>query len=80
MKLQRLGVFLLGVSLAIFGSMVPAQAAGSITVWVNSGEEATYKAASAAWAAKNGVTVNIVAKVRSWRLRFEQAWSSRCRT
>ena len=62
MKLQRLGVFLLGVSLAIFGSMVPAQAAGSITVWVNSGEEATYKAASAAWAAKNGVTVNIVAK------------------
>ena len=62
MKLQRLGVFLLGVSLAIFGSMVPAQAAGSITVWVNSGEEATYKAASAAWAAKNGVTINIVAK------------------
>ena len=62
MKLQRLGVFLLGVSLAIFGSMVPAQAAGSITVWVNSGEEATYKAASAAWASKNGVTVNIVAK------------------
>lgn len=62
MKLQRLGVFLLGVSLAIYGSMVPAQAAGSITVWVNSGEEATYKAASAAWAAKNGVTVNIVAK------------------
>ena len=62
MKLQRLGVFLLGVSLVIFGSMVPAQAAGSITVWVNSGEEATYKAASAAWAAKNGVTVNIVAK------------------
>jgi maltose-binding protein MalE len=62
MKMQRLGVFLLGVSLVIFGSMVPAQAAGSITVWVNSGEEATYKAASAAWAAKNGVTVNIVAK------------------
>ena len=62
MKLQRLGVFLLGVSLAILGSMVPAQAAGSITVWVNSGEEAAYKAASAAWAAKNGVTVNIVAK------------------
>ena len=48
MKLQRLGVFLLGVSLAIFGSMVPARAAGSITVWVNSGEEAAYKAASAA--------------------------------
>ncbi len=62
MKLQRLGVFLLGVSLAVFGSMVPAQAASSITVWVNSGEEAAYKAASAAWAAKNGVTVNIVAK------------------
>jgi maltose-binding protein MalE len=62
MKMQRLGEFLLGVSLVIFGSMVPAQAAGSITVWVNSGEEATYKAASAAWAAKNGVTVNIVAK------------------
>ena len=60
--MQRLGEFLLGVSLVIFGSMVPAQAAGSITVWVNSGEEATYKAASAAWAAKNGVTVNIVAK------------------
>ena len=62
MKLQRLGVFLLGVSLAIFGSMVPAQAAGSITVWVNSGEEAAYKAASAAWSSKTGVTVNIVAK------------------
>jgi arabinogalactan oligomer/maltooligosaccharide transport system substrate-binding protein len=62
MKLHRLGVGLLGVSLAFFGSMAPAQAAGSITVWVNSGEEATYKAASAAWAAKNGVTVNVVAK------------------
>jgi arabinogalactan oligomer/maltooligosaccharide transport system substrate-binding protein len=42
--------------------MAPAQAAGSITVWVNSGEEASYKAASAAWSAKTGVTVNIVAK------------------
>ena len=62
MKLHRLGVGLLGVSLAFFGSIAPAQAAGSITVWVNSGEEATYKAASAAWAAKNGVTVNVVAK------------------
>jgi len=62
MKLHRLGVGLLGVSLAFFGSMAPAQAAGSITVWVNSGEEASYKAASAAWSAKTGVTVNIVAK------------------
>ena len=62
MKLHRLGVGLLGVSLAFFGSMAPAQAAGSITVWVNSGEEASYKAASAAWSAKTGVSVNIVAK------------------
>ena len=62
MKLQRLGVGLLGVSLAFFGSIAPAQAAGSITVWVNSGEEAAYKAASADWAAKNHVTVNVVAK------------------
>ena len=62
MKLHRMGVGLLGVSLAFFGSIAPAQAAGSITVWVNSGEEAAYKAASASWAAKNGVTVNIVAK------------------
>jgi maltose-binding protein MalE len=62
MKLHRLGVGLLGVSLAFFGSMAPAQAAGSITVWVNSGEEAPYKAASAAWSAKTGVSVNIVAK------------------
>lgn len=62
MKLHRLGVGLLGVSLAFFGSIAPAQAAGSITVWVNSGEEAAYKAASAAWAAKTGVTVNVIAK------------------
>ena len=62
MKLHRLGVGLLGVSLALFGSVVPAQAAGTLTIWVNSGEEAPYKEASAAWAAKNGVTVNIVAK------------------
>jgi len=62
MKLQRLGAGLLGVSIALFGSVVPAQAAGTLTVWVNSGEEAAYKAASASWAAKNGVTLNIVAK------------------
>ncbi len=62
MKLQRLGVGLLGVSLAFFGSIAPAQAAGTLTIWVNSGEEAAYKAASADWAAKNHVTMNIVAK------------------
>jgi arabinogalactan oligomer / maltooligosaccharide transport system substrate-binding protein len=62
MKLQRLGVGLLGVSLALFGTIAPAQAAGTLTVWVNSGEEAAYKAASADWAKKNSVTVNIVAK------------------
>lgn len=62
MKLHRLGVGLLGVSLAFFGSVAPAQAAGTLTVWVNSGEEAAYKAASADWAAKNNVTLNIVAK------------------
>ncbi len=62
MKLQRLGVCLLGVSLALVGSVMPAQAAGTLTVWVNSGEEASYKAASADWAAKNHVTLNIVAK------------------
>lgn len=62
MKLQRLGAGLLGVTLAIFGSIVPAQAAGTLTVWVNSGEEAAYKSASADWAKKNNVTLNIVAK------------------
>ena len=62
MKLHRLGVGLLGVSLAFFGLTAPAQAAGSLTIWVNSGEEAAYKAASADWAAKNHVTVNVVAK------------------
>ncbi len=62
MKLQRLGVGLLGVSLALFGAIAPAQAAGSLTVWVNTGEEAAYKAASADWAKKNNVTLNIVAK------------------
>ena len=60
--MQRLGVGLLAVSLAFIGSIAPAQAAGSLTIWVNSGEEAAYKAASEAWATKNGVTVNIVAK------------------
>lgn len=60
--MQRLGVGLLGVSLAFFGSIAPAQAAGGLTVWVNSGEEAAYKAASAAWSAKNNITVEIVAK------------------
>jgi arabinogalactan oligomer/maltooligosaccharide transport system substrate-binding protein len=63
MKLQRLGVGLLGVSLALFGAIAPAQAAGkSLTVWVNSGEDLAYKAASADWAKKNNVTLNIVAK------------------
>jgi arabinogalactan oligomer/maltooligosaccharide transport system substrate-binding protein len=62
MKMQRLGVGLLGVSLAFFGSIAPAQAAGGLTIWVNSGEEAAYKAASAAWSAKNNITVEIVAK------------------
>jgi arabinogalactan oligomer/maltooligosaccharide transport system substrate-binding protein len=42
--------------------MAPAQAAGGLTIWVNSGEEAAYKAASAAWAAKNNVKVEILAK------------------
>ena len=50
MKMQRLGVGLLAVSLAFIGSIAPAQAAGSLTIWVNSGEEAAYKAASEAWA------------------------------
>jgi len=60
--MRRLGVSLLGVSLVFFGSMAPAQAAGGLTIWVNSGEEAAYKAASAAWAAKNNVKVEILAK------------------
>ncbi|CAB4928846.1 unannotated protein [freshwater metagenome] len=62
MKLHRIGVGLLALSMAFIGSIAPAQASGAITVWVNSGEEAAYKAASADWAAKNHVTVNIVAK------------------
>ena len=60
--MRRLGVSLLGVSLVFFGSMAPAQAAGGLTIWVNSGEEAAYKAASASWAAKNNVKVEILAK------------------
>ena len=60
--MRRLGVSLLGVSLAFFGSIAPAQAAGGLTIWVNSGEEAAYKAASASWAAKNNVKVEILAK------------------
>ena len=62
MKLQRIGVGLLAVSMAFMGSIAPAQASGAITIWVNTGEEAAYKAASADWAAKNHVTVNVVAK------------------
>lgn len=62
MKKQRLGVGLLSAALLVFGSIAPAQAAGTLTIWVNSGEEAAYKAASADWAATNGVTVNILAK------------------
>ena len=62
MKLKHLGVGILGASLALFGATVPAQAAGTLTIWVNTGEEATYKAAAADWAAKNHVTLNVVAK------------------
>jgi arabinogalactan oligomer/maltooligosaccharide transport system substrate-binding protein len=62
MKMQRLGVGLLGVSLAFFGSMAPAQAAGNLTIWVLSGEEAAYKAATAAWSEKNNVNIEILAK------------------
>jgi len=62
MRIRRLGVGLLGLSLALSGAIAPAQAASTLTVWVNSGEEAAYKAASADWSAKNGVTLNIVAK------------------
>ncbi|MSX65706.1 MAG: extracellular solute-binding protein [Actinobacteria bacterium] len=62
MKLHRLGVGLLGVSLAFFGSIAPAQAAGTLTIWVNTGDADAYKAASSDWAAKNNVTLNIIAK------------------
>ena len=62
MKLRRLGVGLLGASLVLFGSIAPAQAAGTLTIWVNGGDESAYKAASSDWAAKNGVTLNIIAK------------------
>lgn len=62
MKLRHVGVGLLGFSIALLGVTVPAHAAGTLTIWVNGGEEATYKAASASWAAKNGVTLNVVAK------------------
>ncbi len=62
MKLRHVGVGLLGLSIALTGAVVPAHAAGTLTIWVNGGEEATYKAAAASWAAKNSVTLNIVAK------------------
>ncbi|CAB4336439.1 unannotated protein [freshwater metagenome] len=62
MKIRHIGVALLGLALTLAGTVMPAQAASTLTVWVNSGEEAAYKAASADWAAKNGVTLNIVAK------------------
>ena len=62
MRKSRLGVGLLSAALLAFGSIAPAQAAGTLTIWVNSGDEAAYKAASADWAAKNGVTLNILAK------------------
>jgi arabinogalactan oligomer/maltooligosaccharide transport system substrate-binding protein len=62
MRKSRLGVGLLSAALLAFGSIAPAQAAGTLTIWVNSGDEAAYKSASADWAAKNGVTLNILAK------------------
>jgi len=62
MKLRRLGVGLLGASLALFGSIAPAHAASTLTIWVNSGDADAYKAASSDWAAKNNVTLNILAK------------------
>lgn len=62
MRTRRLGVGLLGLALVLAGSVAPAQAASTLTIWVNSGEEAIYKSASADWAEKNGVTLNIVAK------------------
>ena len=61
-KVLRLGVGLLVGSMMAAGLSVPAQAAGTLTIWVNSGEEATFKSASAAWASKNHVTLNVVAK------------------
>jgi arabinogalactan oligomer/maltooligosaccharide transport system substrate-binding protein len=62
MRKHRLGVGLLSAALLVFGSIAPAQAAGTLTIWVNSGEEAAYKAAASDWAAKNGVKVIVLAK------------------
>ena len=62
MKKHQLVVGFLSAALLVFGSTAPAQAAGSLTIWVLSGEEAAYKAASSAWADKNNVSLTILAK------------------
>ncbi|CAB4601928.1 unannotated protein [freshwater metagenome] len=61
MKFKGLKVGLLSVALVLVGTAAPA-AGKTLTIWVGTGEVATYEAASAAWAKANNVNLKIVAK------------------
>ncbi|MEK6648867.1 MAG: extracellular solute-binding protein [Actinomycetota bacterium] len=65
MNKKRLGIAsaAIAAAVAISGFVAPAQAAGSnLVIWTDSDRAKGLKEASAAWAAKNGVTLTVVVK------------------